>query len=219
MPCKRSADVRVIFAAQALQEKKTLHATEGETLAVEEAREAWLQRILHIDPSRFVFVDETGVNLGMTRRYARAEGESRAHGSVPKNPGENVSLIGSIRLDGTWTGMHFPGSLDGEAFRVYVEDILIPSLRPNDIVVMDNLNVHKNPLAIDAIRSFGADLWFLPPYSPHLNPIEECWSKFKTLLRSIGARTKDALDNGITQALKHITANDAQGWFGHSGYI
>lgn len=155
----------------------------------------------------------------MTRLYARSEGESRAHGSAPKNQGENVSIIGSIRLDGEMTAMNFSGSLDSEAFYAYSNEILGPSLRPGDIVVMDNLSVHKNKLACDVIEARGAEIWFLPPYSPRLNPIEECWSKVKTILRTIAARTRDALDEAITAALNAITPSDARGWFEHSGYV
>lgn len=155
----------------------------------------------------------------MARRYARAEGQARAHGSVPKNPGENVSVIGSIRLDGYMTAMNFPGSLDGEAFHAYAKEILAPTLRPGDIVVMDNLRVHQNQPARNVIEARGAEIWYLPPYSPKYNPIEECWSKVKTILRTISARTRDALDDGITYALNAITPSDARGWFGHSGYV
>jgi transposase len=201
------------------RKKKTLRATEGDCEEVEQARIAWEERTRGIDPDRFVFIDETGSNLGMVRRYARAEGEARAHGHAPKNPGGNVSIVGSIRLNGQITAMNFSGSLDGEAFVVYAEKILCRTLRSGDIVIMDNLSVHKNQRVCDLIEARGAEVWFLPPYSPHLNPIEECWSKVKTILRTVAARTREALDKGITQALKAIAPSDAQGWFTHSGYV
>jgi len=216
---QRATDVRAASTAQTIPQKKTLRATEGDCEKVEQARIAWEERTRGIDPERFVFIDETGSNLGMTRRYGRAEGEARAHGHAPKNPGENVSIVGSIRLDGEMTAMNFPGSLDGKAFHVYAEKILCPSLRSSDIVVMDNLSVHKNQGVHDLIEATGAQVWYLPPYSPHLNPIEECWSKVKTILRTIAARTREALDEGITKALNAITPSDAQGWFSHSGYV
>jgi len=172
-----------------------------------------------IDPTHLVFLDETGTNLGMTRRYARAEGQNRARGTAPKNPGENISVIGSLRWDGEITAMNFAGSLDGEAYYAYAKEILCPSLRPGDIVVMDNLRVHQNQRVRDLLEECGAQVWYLPPYSPHLNPIEECWSKLKTILRTIAARTRDALDIGISHALNEITPSDARGWFEHSGYI
>jgi transposase len=216
---KRTANVRATSGPQVIPQKKTLRASEGDCERVEQARKEWLERAQNIDPNRFVFLDETGTNLGMTRLYGRAEGQARAHGSAPKNHGENVSLIGSIRLNGEITAMNFPGSLDGEAYHVYAKEILAPTLRPGDILVMDNLSVHKNKNACDVIEATGAEIWFLPPYSPRLNPIEETWSKVKTILRTIAARTKDALDDGITYALNEITPSDAQGWFEHSGYV
>jgi len=201
------------------RKKKTLRASEGDCERVEQARKEWLEKAQDIDPRRFVFLDETGTNLGMTRLYARAEGQARAHGSAPKNQGQNVSVIGSIRLDGEITAMNFPGSLDGEAFHVYAKEILAPTLRPGDVLVMDNLSVHQNKRACNVIEACGAEILFLPPYSPRLNPIEECWSKVKTILRTIAARTSEALDDGITYALNAITPSDAQGWFEHSGYV
>jgi transposase len=178
-----------------------------------------MEKMREVDPNRLVFLDETGTNLGMTRLYARAEGQARAHGSAPKNPGENVSLIGSIRLDGKMTAMNFPGSLDDEAFQAYAKKIFCRTLRPGDIVVWDNLRVHQNQRVRDLVEARGAEIWFLPPYSPRLNPIEECWSKVKIRLRTIGARTRDALGDGITDALNAVTPSDARGWFEHSGYV
>ncbi len=115
--------------------------------------------------------------------------------------------------------MNFSGSLDGEAFHAYAKEILAPTLRPDDILVMDNLRVHKNKRACDVIEATGAKIWFLPPYSPRLNPIEETWSKVKSILRTFAARTHEALDAGITNALNAITPSDARGWFEHSGYV
>src|SRR5271154_1796967 len=199
------------------RKKKAINASEGDCPRVESARKAWIEKIATIDSRSFVFIDETGVNLGMTRRYARAEGQARAHGSAPKSPGENVSVIGSIRLDGSMTAMNFPGALDGEAFHVYAKEILCPTLRCGDIVVMDNLRVHQNKRVRDLIEACGAEIWYLPPYSPKFNPIEECWSKFKSILRTIAARTREALDDGISYALNAVTPSDARGWFEHSG--
>ena len=138
---------------------------------------------------------------------------------APKSLRENVSVVGSLALDGNMTSMSIPSSIDGDVFAVYIEQILAPTLRPDDIVIMDNCAIHKSERIRNCIESRQAKLAFLPPYSPELNPIEECWSKFKTILRTMEARTQDALDQAITLALKLITANDARGWFEHSGYI
>ena len=206
------------FNSSSCIEKKTLCASEGDCERVEQERQAWREKTASIDPKRLIFVDETGMNLAMTRRYARAEGQARAYGSAPKNPGKNISLIASLSVDGKMTGMSFPGALDGEAYHVYVEKILCPTLQPDDIVVVDNLRVHEDERVRALIQSCGAQLWFLPPYSPRLNPIEECFSKVKTILRSAAARTQEALENAITYALDTITPSDARGWFEDSGY-
>lgn len=154
----------------------------------------------------------------MARRYARAVGGERAHGAVPKNWGDNITLIGSLALDGTMHALTLPGSVDGEAFALYVERILCPNLEPGDVVVMDNLGSHKSQAVRTAIESRQAELWFLPPYSPDLNPIEQCWSKIKTALRAAAARSQEALDQAVTCALDSVRAKDARGWFQWCGY-
>ena len=164
------------------------------------------------------FIDETGINIAMARLYARAKGGDRAHGAIPKNWGDNISLIGSLSLNGTIHAMTLPGSADGDAFLLYIKDILCPNLQKGDIVVMDNLSVHKSAAVRQAIEGKEAELRFLPPYSPDLNPIEQCWSKIKTALRAAAARSLEALDTAVTAALASVTAKDAGGWFQHSGY-
>jgi len=114
--------------------------------------------------------------------------------------------------------MAIDGATSAEVFREYVRQVLVPTLRPGDIVVLDNLSVHKDKGAIATIKSAGAEVWFLPPYSPDLNPIEKMWSKIKDFLRAAKARTFDALLAAIANALKTITAHDAQGWFESCGY-
>jgi transposase len=127
-------------------------------------------------------------------------------------------MISSIRLDGSTACMAIDGATSGEVFREYVRQVLLPTLRPGDIVVLDNLSAHKDIGALATIKSAGADVWFLPPYSPDFNPIEKMWSKIKEFLRSAKARTFDALLAAIADALKTITAQDARGWFESCGY-
>ena len=127
-------------------------------------------------------------------------------------------MISSIRLDGTTECMHLPGATDTDAFVAYLEQGLCPTLRPGDIVVMDNLAVHKSPRVAALIEAAGAEVRLLPAYSPDLNPIEKMWSKIKTLLRSAEARTPKELDDAITMAFSKITAQDAAGWFASCGY-
>jgi transposase len=204
--------------SQSTQEKKDVHASERDTPEVQEAREKFRIDIVPVPIEKIYFIDETGMNIAMARLYARAGGGARAHGAIPKNWGDNVSLIGSLSFDGTMHAMTLPGSADGDAFLIYIKDILCPNLKEGDIVIMDNLSVHKIKAVREEIEARNAELRFLPPYSPDMNPIEQCWSKIKTALRAAKARSIEALDAAVTIALASVTAQDAQGWFGHSGY-
>ena len=130
-----------------------------------------------------------------------------------------TTMLSSMRVDGTTAAMVIEGSTDAPVFQAYVEYILVPSLRLGDIVVMDNLAPHKNSAVAEAIRAAGAEVWFLPPYSPDFNPIEKMWSKIKAFLRKLEARTKQTLLVTIGAALRTISASDARNWFGSCGYI
>ena len=171
-----------------------------------------------MDLNRFKFIDESGVNLAMTRLYGRAPRGERAVGSVPINYGSNLTIIGALWARGLSALMTVDGATDGDIFRVYVGEVLCPTLGRGDIVVMDNLRAHKVSGIREAIEGRGAKLIYLPPYSPDLSPIERCWSKVKTELRAIGARTRGALERAIKKALSTITVSDALAWFAHCGY-
>lgn len=127
-------------------------------------------------------------------------------------------MISSVRLDGSTACLIIEGATDTEVFRTYVEKVLVPTLRPGDIVVMDNLTPHKNPQTLELIQQAGAEALFLPAYSPDLNPIEKMWSKIKNRLRSLAARTADELQKAVATALAEVTAKDAAGWFASCGY-
>ena len=167
---------------------------------------------------RLKFVDETGIHIAMTRLYGRAPRGERVVDTTPDCRGENLSVIGSIDVNGRATALAVDGAVDREVFDLYVEEILAPTLEPGDVVVWDNLNVHKSATAIAAVEARGAEVLCQPPYSPDLNPIEKMWSKIKALLRSAGARTREALHQALTAALAAVTPNDARGWFAHCGY-
>lgn len=167
---------------------------------------------------RLKFVDESGVNLALTRLYGRAPRGQRAVGSTPINYGENVSLIGALSVGGLEAPLMIGGAVDGEVFRVWTEQVLCPTLVEGEIVIMDNLQAHKVGGIREAIEQRGAKLIYLPPYSPDLSPIEACWSKLKTALRAAGARTYRALERAIKQALETIRESDALAWFAHCGY-
>ena len=154
----------------------------------------------------------------MTRLYGRSMRGERAHDAAPHGNWGVRTLIGSIRGDGQITCMTIDAPTGKDIFLAYVRNVLVPSLRRGDIVVLDNLRSHKVPEVVAAIRSAGARAEFLPPYSPDLNPIEKMWSKIKTILRAIAARTSSALHRAIRKALRLVTAQDAAAWFSSCGY-
>lgn len=169
--------------------------------------------------SRLVFIDESGAKTNMTRLYGRALAGQRA---VDHNPAGNwctTTMISSVRSDGSTACMVVNGATDKAVFQVYVKHILLPTLKAGDIVVLDNLSPHKDKQVKMIIESAGAQLWFLPPYSPDLNPIEKMWSKIKSILRTLKARTEKALIDAIAKALDAITGGDVKGWFESCGYI
>lgn len=185
----------------------------------EAERAAFREQAQVLDAARFVWVDECGSHLSLTPLYARAPKGERARGTVPRNRGPNTTLVASLTLEGMGPAMTLEGALDAAAFGVYVEQVLAPTLRPEAIVVIDNLSAHKSERVRQAIEARGAQLWFLPAYSPDLSPIEEAFSKLKALLRRAAARTRDALEAAIRAALDAITPQDARGWFAHCGYL
>lgn len=194
--------------------KKSIGATERN----EEERAVWRANASKLPTENLVFIDETGSNIALTPLYARAPKGERARGQVPRNRGKNTTLIAALSLSGMGAAMILEGSANTIAFEVYVEQVLVPSLQPGQIVVMDNLQAHKSARIKQAIEAKGCQLLFLPSYSPDLSPIEEAFSKLKTALRRTGARTREALEEALGQALLTITAQDAQGWFHYCGY-
>jgi transposase len=154
----------------------------------------------------------------MTRRYGRAPRGQRVIEAIPQNYGANVTMLAALGSHGVEAVMTIDGATDAEVFHVYVEQVLLPTLRPGDIVLMDNLRAHKVAGIREAVEQAGARLLYLPPYSPDLSPIEPCWSKLKTALRTAQARTREALEQAIAQALATITVSDAHSWFHHCGY-
>lgn len=173
--------------------------------------------LLSVDPRNLVFVDESGVNLGMARLFARAMRGQRAVGHKPRNTGENVSLLGALSLDGLIASMSVKGSVDTNVFLTYLSQVLLPELWEGAIVVLDNLKVHHAAVIRQIIEAAGARLVFLPPYSPDLSPIELCWSKVKQFFRSRASRTYPELEQAMTDVTYYITEDDAWGWFNHCG--
>jgi transposase len=185
----------------------------------EQARGLWRWLASRFDARRLVFVDESGFNTSMTRLRARALRGKRAYGRVPRNRGKNTTLIAAITLQGGMgESMTLEGATDALAFEAYVEHVLAPSLLEGQVVVLDKLVAHRTEKVKDLIEERGADLVFLPSYSPDMNPIEEAFSKIKQLVRKAGARMREALVEAIGRALTAVTTEDAAGWFAHAGY-
>lgn len=182
------------------------------------ARARWAKAVGRVAHRRFLFIDESGAKTNMTRLYGRAPRGQRVHDRVPNGRWETTTMIAAIGRNGAQAPFAFEGAMNGEAFTIWIERVLAPTLIPGDIVVMDNLSVHKNAAARAAIQAAGAAVWDLPPYSPDLNPIEKMWSKVKTSLRKTKARDPDALYAAIGRALGQVTQHDIRHWFAKSGY-
>jgi transposase len=198
------------------RKQKSLHAAERDTPEVQKKRRAFRRKIEPIEPGRLVFVDETGVTTAMTPAYGRAPRGERVEDSAPAS-WESVTVIAALGLDGVHAPFALPGAVNAATFQTYVEQVLVPALRPGDVVVFDNLSSHLGPAVFEAIERAGASVLPLPPYSPDYTPIEEMFSKFKEFLRRIGARAKEHLYDAIGQGLREVTAEDILGWFRHAG--
>jgi transposase len=169
-------------------------------------------------PERLVFVDEMGTNTSLTPQYAWSRRGERAHARVPRNWGANVTLLASMSVRGMGPCLAVEGPTTKAVFEAYLEQVLAPSLRPGQVVVMDNLSSHKGSRVRELVEARGCKLMYLPAYSPDLNPIEEAFSKLKALLRRAGARTREALMEAMGRALDAVTVKDARGFFEHRGY-
>jgi transposase len=185
---------------------------------VKEKRDEWREFQKTVDPSRLVFLDECGVNTAMTRLYGRGSKEERVVEAVPDRRFQQTTVLSSARLDGTTVPCVFEGALNGGLFREYVQKLLVPALKPGDIVVTDNMSAHKVGGIAEIIEAVGARAIFLPPYSPDFNPVELMWSKMKAILRKLKVRAKELLDEAVAFALNAVTTSDLAGWFAHDGY-
>lgn len=181
-------------------------------------RQDWEQCLPGLDLDKLVFFDECGVNTKMARLYGRCPEGRRLADSAPAGHYQTLTLMSAVRLDGVVAPMLLDGPLNAQSFAGYVEDCLVPTLAPGDILIMDNLPAHKSPRVTLAVERAGCLLVFLPPYSPDFNPIENMWSKVKAYLRTAGARTFDALVEALGDALRSITQADREGYFEHCGY-
>ena len=174
-----------------------------------------------LDPKDLVFLDESGIDTRMVRRYARAAPGERARGSAPFGRYARLTIVGGLSLEGLLAPMTSTAAMNTDLFLGYLDQVLIPELvekKPGAVVVLDNLKPHLAAEVREKLEAAGLGLLYLPPYSPDFAPIEQAWSKVKTLLRGAAARTKEALETALTEMLDRITAADAHGWFAHCGY-
>jgi transposase len=182
-------------------------------------RAAWRVMVAEkVEPQRLVFVDEMGANTSLSVLHAWSHTGKRAYCSVPRNRGKNTTLLASMDAKGMGPTLAVEGATDCEVFEAYLEEVLAPSLRSGQIVVMDNLTAHKGDRVRELIEERGCELLYLPSYSPDLNPIEEAFSKIKGILRKAEARSREALIEAAGRALEAITPQDAEGFFRHCGY-
>jgi transposase len=214
IPCHIATIARVLRKHRITRKKKTLHAHERDRPDVQAQRAAFTEKLAAVDPEHLVFVDEFGVTTAMTRLYGRAPEGERVQAAAP-GAWHNVTLIAGLRPTDVVAPLAFEGATDGAAFGTYVREVLVPELRPDDVVVWDNLQPHKNAQVIAAIEAVGARVEPLPAYSPDLTPIEEMGAKVKGVLRSIGARTTQTVMAALGRAFEQITPSDIGGWFQH----
>jgi len=195
--------------------KRSLGASERD----EFLRCAW--RVLfaeRVDAERLVFVDEMGANISLCPIYAWSRKGQRAFGNAPRNWGKNVTLLSSITAQGFGPCLAVEGPTTREVFEAYLERVLVPTLEPGRIIVLDNLSAHKRGRVEEIVEARGCELVYLPPYSPEFNPIEQAFSKIKGLMRKAEARTREALIEAMGRALDAVSASDVRGFFEHCGY-
>ncbi len=181
-------------------------------------RVRWKRHQARLDPRRLVFIDETWAKTNMTRTHGRALRGRRLVDKVPHGHWKTLTFLAALRCDAITAPFVLDGPINGEWFLAYVEQVLVPTLSPGDVVVMDNLGSHKGKAVRRAIRNAGAHLIFLPPYSPDLNPIEQVFAKLKALLRKAAERSIEATWRRIGKLLDHFSADECANYFVNSGY-
>jgi transposase len=212
-PAEPVAGLADAYAAGVADEKKSLHALERDTAINLQRRTEFLDRIRTIPPEKLIFLDESGVTTSMTRLYGRARRGRRVHEATPGGHWKILTILGAMNLGGMLATMTVEAATDTDIFLAYLDEVLCPQLRPGDVVVMDNLSSHKVAGVRERLQERGADVLYLPPYSPDLNPIEKAWAKLKQRLRATKARSSETLNQAISNALPTITPHNATAWF------
>jgi transposase len=199
-------------------QKKTAHAAEQDRPDVLRRRKAWFEGQLDLDPARLVFIDETWASTNMARRYGRAPRGRRLRIGVPHGHWKTTTFVAGLRTSGLVAPFVLDGPINRDAFEIYVEKVLVPELRPGDLVIMDNLSSHKGPRVRALIEEAGGTLLYLPPYSPDFNPIENAFAKLKALLRKAAQRTVEGLWTAIGRLLEAFTPRECANYFAAAGY-
>jgi transposase len=210
--CSTMTIARALRKLRLPRKKKIPRAQEQDRPDVQEKRQGFCAELAGVDPRRLVFVDECGANTAMTRTHGRAPVGQRVYANTPGR-WESITLTCGLRLSGVTAALAFPGATNTDVFETYVEEMLVPELKPGDVVIWDNLKPHESEEAIEAVEAAGARVVPLPPWSPDLTPIEEMISKVKGSLRSAAARTKETVYAAFGSALHEVTLDNIAGWF------
>jgi transposase len=199
-----------------------LRAAEQDEATIAQARQEWRTKLEALTPERLVFLDESAALTNMVRLYARSLRGTRAYGTIPCGHWSRLTVLGALTTEGILAAMSIEAATDGAVFYAFLDQVLLPALRqlkPDAVLVMDNLSAHKAKAVRELLDRSGFSYRYLPSYSPDLNPIEPAWAKMKGRLREIAARTTEALHEALGPALDAITPQDAQGFFRHAGYV
>jgi len=200
------------------RKKKTFYDPKKNSESIKKETEEFIEVMSNIDVKDVVSVDEAGATANMARDYARSPKGERARAQRPVSPGKRLSMIGALTINGLEEGFIFEGGVGAEEFLFFVEDYLVPILRPGQVVLLDNNRFHFADGVEELICETGASVLYIPRYSPEFNPIEECWSKVKNYLKKTMAWTKEELYQAISKAFDIITKDDAIGWITHAGF-
>lgn len=214
----RSVISRALNELNLRYKKLSLQAVEKHGPEVLKKKEFYLEELATTAVKDLIFIDECGANLQMVPRYGRAYGAERAVFSAPYQRGNLISIISAISIDKIEAAMYGQWATNGEIFKHFIENDLLPILKPSHVIVMDNVKFHQSETIKELINSVGARVLYLPPYHPELNPIEEMWSKIKCILRKLSARDLKSFKCAIKSAYEKVTQSDLLGWFKHAGY-
>ncbi len=210
---KNEAVRKAVIKMGYVYKKKSLHASGVNAPDVADQRNKWIKSLPELDKSKLVFLDESGVNTDFTRIYGRSLGGLRCVDNVPLSTPKNTTILSSIRLSGDTAYTAYQGGTTNENFIDYLKNVLSPTLKKDDIIVMDNMRTHHSKAVKKAIEELKLNVIYLPPYSPDFNPIEKMWSKIKSVLRKLKIRAFSELKSGVDSAFSCVTPNDCKGWF------